>query len=145
MIEIDKEHDSGRIRRRLPDYFKAIEMPWHIAASFMAAFVDDDEESLGIPSHHARNLFHVAKALNLELESRRAALAASQERVEALPARQDDALAAINDALETLSKIHNHDDDLCGSAICLGIARLELAKEAAALTPAPARDGRKEG
>jgi hypothetical protein len=62
--------DAERIRKRLPDYFKALEMPWHLAAPFMGDFVDDEEQPLGVPSAHARNLFHVAKAL-LE-ESRRA-------------------------------------------------------------------------
>jgi len=59
--------DAERIRKRLPDYFKAIEMPWHFAVSYLAKFVDDDEEPLGAPlGGHHRNLFHVARSLNIE-------------------------------------------------------------------------------
>lgn len=58
--------DSERIRKRLPDYFKALDLPWHLAAGFMGDFVDDDERPLGAATHHARNLFHVASALREE-------------------------------------------------------------------------------
>jgi hypothetical protein len=68
--------DSERIRKRLPDYFKAIEMPWPVAADYLAAFVDDEEQPLGIAAGpHARNLFHVAKALSDELAAKDAELA----------------------------------------------------------------------
>ncbi len=76
--------DSERIRKRLPDYFKALDLPWHLAASFLGEFVNDDEEPLGIPSGHARNLFHVAKALSEELVVKRCApdpLAEAREAV----------------------------------------------------------------
>ena len=64
---MNEEHrDAERIRQQLPDYFKAIEMPWHFAVSFLSKFVSDDEEILGVPGAHARNLFHAAKALHIE-------------------------------------------------------------------------------
>lgn len=64
--------DAERIRKRLPDYFKAIEMPWNFASSFLSKFVDDDEQQIGVPGNHSRNLFHVAKALDQELAALRA-------------------------------------------------------------------------
>lgn len=79
----DDTKDAERIRRRLPDYFKALEMPWHLAASFMAAFVDDDEESLGMPTGHALNLFHAARALNEESTSLRQCLAVAEKERDA--------------------------------------------------------------
>lgn len=75
--------DSERIRRRLPDYFKVIAEPWHLAVGLLAEFVTDDEEAV-TESGHVRNLFHVAKALDEENATLRASLAEAMERVEGL-------------------------------------------------------------
>ena len=76
----DYEREAERIRKRLPDYFKALEVPWHLAASYLAAFVNDDEEPVGIPGAHARNLFSVARALWMESKTRDARIRAEARR-----------------------------------------------------------------
>lgn len=68
-------HDLDYFQKKSPDYFKALKMPWHLAASFLAEFVDDEEKPLGLPTHHARILFLIAQVLE-------ASLAAEKERAD---------------------------------------------------------------
>jgi hypothetical protein len=89
----EETKDADRIRRRIPDYFKALEMPWHLAASFMAAFVNDDEESLGVPGAHARNLFHVAKAIQEETAHLRHLLAAAEKERDQAKSKEEIAMS----------------------------------------------------
>jgi hypothetical protein len=137
-LSAEEDRDAARIRRRLPDYFKAIEMPWPLAVAHLSSFVDDDEKSLGVPSGgHERNLFSVARAL--WLESRRLSAPKSEEakpkgaeNICAVCYHEKDApgLEEMRKALESIAN-QDYRGHPCS---CAGIAR-------AALSPAPSKEG----
>lgn len=139
--------DNERIRARLPDYFDALQMPWPFAAPLLGHFVDDEEQVIGVPGPHARNLFHVARSLAEES-------AAKDEEIAALrlslseASRQRDYLRAMTEvrggkasgmwkprALEAEAKWEAHRDaferdyNRCFTALRKEQADLAAAKE----------------
>lgn len=66
LIPSSSSEELEQVMKTLPDYFKALDLPWWIAVDYISAFVDSDEEPMGPPDRHARNLFRIARALQVE-------------------------------------------------------------------------------
>ena len=60
---MDEDFGLEKLKEKMPDYFRALSLPWHLAYDLLGSFVDDDGVQLGNPSAHTRSLFLISQAL----------------------------------------------------------------------------------